>query len=191
MLPSMPRSHNPFMQNKPNFQNTKINLTSYGNMGYVNLHLHSQRQNKPNFQSKRTSPRAKPRGLLINTADNVGLSHLYNIGKMQNKPNFQNTKINLTSYGNMVYVNLHLHGQRQNKPNFKFVTGTLGNSQTLSAKGRILIFDFLLLTSNFFKANPICELVGKQEIEDTSSISCNICRDLVFFRQCAGSFCSV
>ena len=43
----------------------------------------------------------------------------------------------------------------QNKPNVKFFTGTLGNNQTLSAKSRILIFDFLLFTFDFFKTNPI------------------------------------
>ena len=48
----------------------------------------------------------------------------------------------------------------KNKPNFEFVTGTLGNNHTLSAKGRILIFDFLLFsifTASFIglKKHPV------------------------------------
>jgi hypothetical protein len=64
--------------------------------------------------------------------------------------------MNLTTSITMNYRNLTLHSGRKNKPNFKFVTGTRRNNQTLSAKGRILIFDFLLLTFDFFKnkANP-------------------------------------
>jgi len=39
---------NLFMQNKPNFSDTKINVSTAITMDYVNIRLHSRFKNKPN-----------------------------------------------------------------------------------------------------------------------------------------------
>jgi hypothetical protein len=49
--PSHFRASTQFMQNKPNFPNTKMILTTYCNTAYENICLPGQRQNKPNFQN--------------------------------------------------------------------------------------------------------------------------------------------
>jgi predicted dehydrogenase len=118
------------MQNKPNVKYAKIRATSITAGCYASMTPGSIGQNKPNFWT--ITPSTK---------------------KMQNKPNFPGAKMNLTASVTMNYRNFRLLASRKNKPNFKFFTGTLGNNQTLSAKGRILIFDFLLLI--YFETNPI------------------------------------
>jgi len=50
--PRLPHNLDLFMQNKPNFPNAKINLTSYGNKDYANIRPRRPRQNKPNLQPK-------------------------------------------------------------------------------------------------------------------------------------------
>ena len=85
------------MQNKPNFPDAKMNLTTYGHKDYQNTHPHSPLQNKPNFTPTPNS-----------TQPTI---------KMQNKPNLRNAKVNLTSYSNKDYENMRLRGPCQNKPN--------------------------------------------------------------------------
>jgi len=45
-------SRSPFMQNKPNLLNTKMNLTPYAAKNYGNPCLRQERKNKPNFELK-------------------------------------------------------------------------------------------------------------------------------------------
>jgi len=48
ILPSLPTNHDRFMQNKPNFQNDIMNLTSYGQKDYEKKQVREPRKNKPN-----------------------------------------------------------------------------------------------------------------------------------------------
>jgi len=96
--PRLPRSQGLFMQNKPNFQEAKMNLTTYGHKNYQNTHPRSPLQNKPNFTPTPDSTQASI--------------------KMQNKPNLPGVKMNLTTYCSTPYESISLPMHRKNKPNF-------------------------------------------------------------------------
>jgi len=114
-----------FMQNKPNFPDAKMNLTTYSHKDYQNIHPRSPLQNKPDQLHR--PPTTQP------------------TIKMQNKPNFQNTKINVTAYEQMVYINIHLCEPRKIKPNLgsrraektsSFFSGTFVYGSCIIALGR-------------------------------------------------------
>ncbi len=78
-----------FMQNKPNFQKSQMNVNNVSIMSYVNWTLGYRGKNKP-----KTNPI-----------------------QSQFKPNPQNTKIKLSHYLKRTYSNFHYFKLFKNKPN--------------------------------------------------------------------------
>ena len=124
--PSLTASYNPFMQNKPNFQNAKTGLTHYPQKDYENVHLSRPRKNKPNFPIEdRSLSRLVGAALLFRAfsfscfefVSDLDIRILcFNPTIMQNKPNFQKPEMNLTPYCKRAYGDFRVCSPRKNKP---------------------------------------------------------------------------
>ena len=86
-----------FMQNEPNFKNTKMNINCYKKSVYKDIHCEGSVKNEP----KRTQFRSHSATI-----------HLF----MQNKPNLQGGRMNINSYKTSNYEEKHLAGNSKNKP---------------------------------------------------------------------------
>ena len=86
-----------FMQNEPNFKNTKTNINHYAKSIYKQKTLTAQQKNEP----KRTQFKTHRATI-----------HLF----MQNKANFKNAKMNINYYTTNNYNENRLRQGRKNKP---------------------------------------------------------------------------
>ena len=105
-LPKTTKNEQLFMQNEPNFKNSKINVNSYLTRAYEDFRPCERRKNEPN-----TNP--------IRTQTNPIKANLTQFQSKTNpiKPNLLNTQMNVNSYLARYYEDNRLFGLRQNKPN--------------------------------------------------------------------------
>jgi len=115
--PRLPRSHNLFMQNKPNFLQARIYLTSYPSMGYGTIRLPEHRINKPNLGSEFIPAHREHAGNQTHRPRTAQASI-----NMQNKPNLLEGQINVNAVAIMDYRDSRLGASLENKPNFQQTT---------------------------------------------------------------------
>jgi len=105
------------MQNKPNFQDTQMNVKPYNTMDYENISNWTLGQNKPNTNPIKPNLRKAKMNINLYVIEDYRKKDDFTVRK--NKPNFQNAKNERKFTYNKGLQKIRCFRSPKNKPNSK------------------------------------------------------------------------